>query len=646
MTAIALSSIGIGARTAKNRIAVSAHSSGLIDANGNSDKLHFYVESRAWGGVGLFLLGETLVHDGSELAGEAWGLAVSHEGIENTYSRLANVARAHDMLLLDQLSHLGGQVWSTPGASAFAPSAIAHTISGVVPSPLDEEKLKQIEMAYVDAAKRAVDGGLDGVEIKCDQGKLLHQFLSSRYNQRRDSYGGSVEGRLVFPLRVISAVRAAVPEAFIVGVRISLFGYDSAVEAVQATKLLLKGAPFDYVSISGETNSTYTGYLAGHGGEQTPRPSFQDAVSQVRAVSNAPVMIAGKILTLKQAEDAITSGQADLVAMTRAHIADPAIVRKHIEGQLVGIRPCIECNQSCIGNTWEGRQVRCIHNVAAGREAEYSDRTVIKAEEPLRVAIIGGGPCGLEAARIAGLCGHKVDLYEANNELGGQLRSAQLRPGSSSFRDVVAFLEREVRRFPNVTLHLGTRIVDGRQAELEGAEVVLVAVGSDPLPATTSQGTHLWSSHDALVANTLRAGDRVLVVDEDWVQNGLGIAISLINKGVVPEIITTREAIGSGLNVVTLISHLSTLRSHGVQMLPLTAFAGLDDSGCVKTMDLCTGVKVNRGSYSAIVFVQNRQPNRIDLSASNARITRMMGDCVFPRGLEYAILDGNRYARI
>lgn len=645
MTAGVLSPVAIGERTAKNRVAVSAHSSGLMCADGNSDKLHAYVEHRAWGGVGLFVLGETLVHDGAEVAGEAWGLAVSGPGIEQTYARLAAAARANDMLLLDQLSHLGGQVWATRGAIAFAPSAVAHPISGVVPAPMDEEQLDRIAGAYVEAAQRAVAGDLDGVEIKCDQGKLLHQFLSSHYNRRNDACGGDANGRSAFPLRILRAIRAAVPPKFILGVRLSLQGYDGLPEAIATTAAFLENAPIDYVSVSSDTNSTYTGYVRGHGGEDTPRPSLDDAVRTVRAATRLPLMVAGKVGTLKEADALIASGRADLVAMTRAHIADPAIVRKHRAGHTARTRPCIACNQSCVGNTWEGREVRCIHNVSAGREVDLSDRDVGRAEQPARVAVIGGGPAGLEATRIAGMRGHRVHLFEAEDRLGGQLLWARCRPGSSRLGEVIEHLEGEVRRIPNVTIHLGAAISEADGSKLGNPDVIFVATGSKSPPPQMRHGTHLLAAEQALSGEWLKAGDKALVVDEDWLQNGLGIALALARAGVAPEIITTREALGTGLNVVTLVSQLAELRAGGVAMFPLTAFIGISEDGITRTLDLCTGRQEDRGLYAGVVLVQNRQPAPVRLSATEAPRIHRIGDCVFPRGVEFAMLDGNRYAR-
>jgi len=640
----ALTPIAIGPLTAKNRIAVSAHSSGLMCLSGDSSKLNSYVEARAFGGVGLFILGETLVHDGAERAGEAWGLAVSQPGITAVYRTLAATARQHGMLLLDQLSHLGGQVWSTHGAQAFAPSPIAQMISGVTPAALDDDQIERVEAAYVEAARRAVDGGLDGVEIKCDQGKLLHQFLSSNFNQRRDQYGGDVGARVSFPLRIARAIRNAVPEGFVMGVRVTFHDYASDEEARDTTAAFLHAAKFDYVNLSAATNSTYTGYVSGHGDEGAAFLSLDDERAIIRTVTSVPLMLAGKIQTLDQANTIIGAGQADLVAMTRAHIADPEIVRKYHAGQSARIRPCIACNQSCVGNTWEGREVRCIHNIGAGREDEFSDRSIGKTSAPGRLVIIGGGPAGMEAARVAGLRGHQVSLYEAEQTLGGQLLSARLRPGASRIIDVVAHLEQELRRLPNVHIHLGTRVGEQALAGFRDVDRLFVAIGSADEVPTIDHGVRLLSAQDALTS-TFQPGDRVLVADEDWIQNGLGISVALLDKGAIPEIITTREAVGLGLNVVTLISQTAKLRDANVAMSPLTAFAGVKSDGSVRTVDLCTGREKQAGGYAAVVLVKNRKPLRLDLSPDVRCASVMLGDCVFPRGLEYAIRDGNFNAR-
>src|ERR1700722_12172241 len=311
--------------------------------------------------------------------------------------------------------------WVKKQPSPSSASAVTTPgVGGLMPTPLSKQLIDEHVRGFAAAAVRCREGGLDGVEVHSAHGYLIASFLSPITNIRTDEYGGSPENRMRFVTEVLTAVRAAVGSDFPVGMRISgddgIEGGLTPPDVSAIVDKLTELGLLDFVDIS---NGTYFRSERIFSTAIAPRRYEMPYSSQISTKASVPTIVTGRFLTLAEAEEVIVAGQADIVSMVRAHIADPAIVRKTAEGRIAEIRPCISCNQGCLGN--QGG-LGCTVNPGTGSEATIGDGNFAKTDTPQHVLIAGGGPAGLEAARVAAENGHRVSLFEAGDELGGQVR--------------------------------------------------------------------------------------------------------------------------------------------------------------------------------------------------------------------------------
>jgi 2,4-dienoyl-CoA reductase-like NADH-dependent reductase (Old Yellow Enzyme family) len=347
-----------------NRVVRTAHLTKL-GLGRVSDDLIEYHAARARGGVGLSILEATAVHPSSVL-----GLAGYDDSIIPTYQKLMDTVRPLGMRVFQQLWH-GGHVYPAPGGLPMrGASARPGPVAGLPAVPIGTDEIGDFVAAYAAAARRSAEGGIDGLEVAASHGYLMHQFLSPLTNDREDRYGGSLDNRT----RRLAALRL-----------------------------------IDFL------NASMGDYHAMHhmmGGMDRPAGYMLPSSGKITAaVTGIPRIVTGRFRTLEEAEQALRTGECDLVSMVRAHIADPDIVRKTRDGRAAEVRPCIGCNQGCIART-SGVDLRlgCTVNPAVGREKQYGDEAIGTTARPRRVVVIGGGPAGLEAARVARLRGHDVAL--------------------------------------------------------------------------------------------------------------------------------------------------------------------------------------------------------------------------------------------
>ncbi len=433
-----LSPLTVGNVTLKNRVVRTAHGTNLGNGALSDDLIAFHVE-RARGGVGLTILEASSVHWSGPMTLHAW-----NDGIIPRYRKLVAKVAPHGMRLFSQLNHLGslqGAPWCRP----WSASETVNPLTGMRSHAMSEGDIAEVVAAYADAARRAREGGLDGVEIHCAHGYLLQQFLSPESNRRSDRYGGSFENRVRFYLEILAAVRSAVGDDFVVGTRVgphnrpgglNIEEHFVIVERVLATGLI------DYLNVSHGSAANPHKII---GGMHEPTGYELPHSVPVARLAKLPRIVTGRFRTLEDADAVIARGDADLVGMTRAHIADPAIVSKAESGRGATIRPCIGCNQGCVGGLANGR-LGCTVNPAAGQERELGERRVRKALTPRTVWVVGGGPAGMEAARIASLRGHRVILMDAAEQLGGTLRLARQAPFHGDIGHIADWLTGELAR--------------------------------------------------------------------------------------------------------------------------------------------------------------------------------------------------------
>lgn len=645
-----LEPIHIGKAICKNRVVIAAHSYGYVDTEGlPTNDLVAYVAERSKGGVGMMMLGGTCVSS-KETALEGSYLSLDNR-IVPWYQKIARAVHKNNTLILEQLMHAGAYLDPSEGAIVLAPSPIPQEITCSIPIQLTIDEIKGLIDDFANAAQRCKEGGLDGVEVKCDQGLLIHQFLSPFFNRRDDDYGGNYEKRFRFLKEVLIAVRESVGAELILGVRISgdslTIGDLGLDDGVQIGRDLSQLGLIDYIHVNGATNATFRGYYQNHGDNSISLANFASIAREIKSVVDLPVILASMIQSVHDAEHVIQSGIADLVAMTRAHIAEPEIVKKLEEDRIEDIRPCVLANQGCIGNHWKGKGVHCIHNAAAGRERELGSATLKKSKISKKILVIGGGVAGLEFSRIAATRGHVIELFEKEKEFGGQILLAGRMPYRHSFKDIVEYLELQVKKL-KVSMYKGVDVDAEELISIRSEyDLIVLATGAYPyIPPIYNEVEPAKSfTIENMVQREKELGENVIVVDIDWRQNALSVAEWLVQRNHRVTILSPSFGIGTNLDVVTRTSYYSRL-SGSAKFIPLTNIVSLHGHTAIIRNVLTTGID-EVYPVDSVVFVTGSQPITALYDSVKSKIDNVVriGDCVYPRGIPEAFLDANRLAR-
>jgi len=436
--------------------------------------------ARARGGVGLVIVEATFVHPG----GKGWpqGLGIHHDKCIPGLADLVEAVKGWGGKIAIQLHHAGRQTASsTTGTPLVAPSAIPCPVIGELPRELTTEEVVELVEAFAQAAVRAKQAGFDAVEIHMAHGYLVSQFLSPNTNRRTDKYGGDINGRMTFVLEIVQRTRELVGDDFPIIVRMN--GEDFVENGLELdeskqTAQKLQAAGVDGLDISAGTyESTLTPRginVAGLVPMYLPGGQLVKYAEQIKSVVNLPVITVGGI-TPEMGEEILQQAKADFIAMGRNLLADPELPNKLATGEPKDIRPCLRCNEMCNGrivNQRIGRGIRCAVNAELGFES-YGIKPVLKRK---KVLIIGGGPAGMEAARVSALRGHEVTLYEKNGELGGHLIEASVPSFKEDVRNYKDWLIRQLNKL-DVKIELGkeitSQIVDNAKVD-----ALIVATGS------------------------------------------------------------------------------------------------------------------------------------------------------------------------
>src|SRR5919198_1907247 len=419
------SPLEIGNVTVRNRIMQTAHvklfSHDAVDSQRNVD----YQVERAKGGAGLLITGNRVVHPTSTTGFPRVSWAYMRDALDAD-RRLTDAVHEHGAVIFEQLNHFGLNASSDSAddlRALWGPSAVKSPAYGETPKAMEPEDIREVVEWWGRAAELSREGGFDGTEVHISHSYLLHQFLSPLYNKRTDEYGGSFENRLRLAREVIEEVRRRVGDDWVVGVRISLSdflpGGLDVQDAVRAARELEADHRIDYVNV---TAAGYHNIFMAIQPADTPDGYLVDLTATVKAaVENLPVFAVGGIKEPALAEDIVASGKADMVAMTRAQIADPEFANKVREGREDDLVHCIRGNQGCIGRVFKGLPIACTVNPAAGRERRFGSGTLAPAESPGRWVVAGGGPAGMKAAVTLARRGHSVVLFEREERLGGQV---------------------------------------------------------------------------------------------------------------------------------------------------------------------------------------------------------------------------------
>jgi len=490
-----------------------------------TQRLADFYEERARGGCGLIVVGGI----GIDMLGS--GLMVPGIDTDELVPEWSNVSEAihrNGAKVFFQLFHAGRYQHSAliRGEQAVAPSAVESRYTRETPRALEVEEILDIEKSFASAARRSREAGADGVELIASAGYLICQFLSPVTNRRDDEYGGSLENRLRFAREVISAVRSAVGDDYPVGMRVSgsefMPGGNTLSEMTEICKALA-AAGVGYFSVTGGWHETLVPQLP----STVPRGAYTYLAHGIRSAVAVPVIAANRIVEPSQAEAILADGLADMVAVGRAQIADPEWANKARDGRSSEIRPCVGCLQGCLDRLFSMREVECLCNPQAGHEGE---RRIIPDVWQLRVAVVGAGPAGLEAARTAALRGHIVAVFEKGPTPGGQLPLVAAAPGRGEFLRLLEFYLNEVRRL-EIDLRLGVNDTLAEVVRWKPDRVIL-ATGSRPIrpPIPGADRADVLQAWDVLLRR-VDVGRTVAVIGGGAV--GVETAIALADRGTV-----------------------------------------------------------------------------------------------------------------
>jgi 2,4-dienoyl-CoA reductase-like NADH-dependent reductase (Old Yellow Enzyme family) len=645
-------------RTLRCRINLGAHTTNMGEGGLPSERHIAYYRERALGGAGMIVVEPVPVHATAVLT--RGNFLPDDDAVVPHFRRLTDACHAAaaadgGVVMIQQLYHVGQhgdaansfrEHWSPSGLPSMHDADGSHAMT--------EAEIEEIIGAFVRAAVRARESGFDGIEVFAAYNALVDQFWTPWSNRRRDRWGGPLANRARFSAGVLDGIRMACGDDFIVGLAVNLDpnsdGSLSEAELQEVVAWHDERALMDYVTCG---TGSYFDFHPLMPTSLYPARLGEAAGAALKAVvRNAVVQAESHIRTPAGAEAVLAAGHADMVSIVRGQIADPHLVAKARAGHPERVRPCISCNQLCWGRRSRDYWISCLINPSVGREAEWAGDRVAPAVTAGRVLVIGGGPAGLEAARVSAERGHDVVLIEGSDELGGQWRFAGRQPSRSQVLDHLAWYEAELERL-GVEIRLGRSAAAGDVAP-ERADHVVVAVGAAP-PAAGFQRAlrladrlpgielgHATTAQDVLAGAQDIVG-RVLVLDDvnDW--RGIGTAMFLQERGCTVTIATAAPAVATGLyHSAADVPARRRFAVAGGEMAPNTVVVawGADVATLRSTL---TGSETQRGfDWLVVAGTPVARTELLEELARAGIAHTAIGDCVAPRTAAAAILDGRR----
>ncbi|RAP25755.1 2,4-dienoyl-CoA reductase [Brevibacillus laterosporus] len=567
-----------------NRVIMGSMHVGLEALDHGFERLTaFYVE-RAKGEAGLIVTGGAAVlPEGG--GGVGFTNIYADEHIQPLYNMTRAVHDAGGRIAL-QLFHAGRYAYKEmTGLDPVAPSPLQAPINRTAPIEMNEELILDTIQAFANATRRAKEAGFDAVEIMGSEGYLINQFLSPVTNQRSDGWGGDFERRARFGLEIARQVKEVAGPEYPVFFRMS--GLDvmpnstTLEESVQFAKWLEKiGIDALNIGIGWHESQVPTISM------MVPRASYVWVAKAIKEAVGIPVIASNRINDVRLANQIVAEGHSDLVSMARPFLADPYIVAKSRAGRFAEVNTCIACNQACLDHIFEGKTASCLVNPLAGREWDIS---ITPAEAIKKVAVIGAGPAGMEAARVLALRGHDVSLWEKNIRLGGQLNFASQVPGKSEFKETLRYYENELRRL-GVQMHLGEEATSDKLVA-QGVTEVVLATGVTPR-SPKLQGMELPHvvSYADVFTGKVPVGQQVVIIGAGGIACDLSHLLVtntsfsaesgqyLAEYGIVPAksyvsmqhnkrsitLLRRGKHVGTGLGKTTRWAVLALLKKHGV----------------------------------------------------------------------------------
>lgn len=668
----------LGSLTLKNRIISTCHAPAYAEDGIPGERYQRYHEEKAKGGLAMTMFGgaSSVSRDSPPSFGQ---LDVSDDRIVPHFKAFADRIHAHNVPLMCQLSHAGRRTHPASGhwLPTVAPSAIREPAHGAMPKVMEAADIRRIVADYAAAARRCSDGGLDGVELLAS-GHLIGQFWSPLSNSRTDDYGGSFENRLRFGMEVLDAIREAVRDNFVVSLRFTanefIEGGITEDEGIAIAVAHARSGLVDCLNVSGGANWTKAGVAETVPSMAFPAGRFVTLAGKVRRATGMPVLHAEGIADLATANFAVGEGHVDLIGMTRAQIADPHMVRKHLAGKDEEIRPCVGAGY-CIDRIYRGGDALCLHNAVTGRETIFSHETAA-AETRRNVVVVGAGPAGLEAARLCAERGHQVTVLEAQSDPGGQVVYAARIVWRQNMIGITRWLYDRCSA-------LGVIFRFNAYAEADDVlalspDVVVLATGGMPELKQVAGGEQLGNSVWDILSGEVAVGARVLVYDETGGQSGPTVAEYIAATSGKVDLMTPDRMVAEDVGVTNHAIHLRNLYATGVTILPDRRLLSLErdgnqikatnqneysaqdesrlydqvviEAGTVPLDDLYEELvshSVNAGQSDIGSLIEGRrQPCLAGSRMPRAGFSLFrIGDCVSARGIHAAMLDANRICK-
>jgi N-methyl-L-proline demethylase len=548
----------------RNRIIITSHEPAYSDAGMPGDRYRAYHVERARAGVAMTMTaGSASVSQDSPPVFD--NLLVYKDEVVPWLKALTDECHEHGAAVMIQLSHLGRRTRWDKGdwLPAVSPSHNREAAHRAFPKRLEDWDIQRIINDYTDAAERMVAAGLDGIELQA-YGHLMDQFWSPLTNTLDTPYGGDLENRLRFAFEVLRSIRKRVGDEFIVGIRytgdeMQAGGFDSK-EGLEISQLLKQSGMVDFLNVVRghiDTDAGLTDIIPIQGMRSSPHLDF---AGEVRAATDFPTFHAAKIPDVATARYAISSGKVDMIGMTRAHMTDPHIVRKIMAGEEDSIRPCVGANY-CLDRIYQGGEAYCIHNPATGRELTMP-HDIPKAAQRKRVVVVGAGPAGLEAARVAAERGHEVIVFEATNEPGGQIRLTAQSPRRHEMISIIEWRMSQCEAL-GVNFHFDT-YADTGTVLAQQPDVVIIATGGMPDTEVLETGNQLVESTWDIISHNIKPGNNVLLYDDAGDHAALQAAEVIAASGAKLEIMTPDRSFAPEVMAMNLVPYLRSLQKQDV----------------------------------------------------------------------------------
>ncbi|WP_151702395.1 dimethylglycine demethylation protein DgcA [Nitrincola alkalilacustris] len=677
--------IQIGNLTIRNRVVSTAHAEVYATDGGmTTDRYVKYYEEKAKGGCGLCICGGSSVVSIDSPQGWWSSVNLSTDRIIPHFQNLADAVHKHGGKIMIQITHMGrrsrwdGYDWST----LMSPSGIREPVHRSTCKTIEEEEIWRVIGDFAQAARRAKEGGLDGVELSAVHQHMIDQFWSPRVNKRTDEWGGSFENRMRFGMEVLKAVRAEVGRDFAVGMRIcgDEFHPDGLThdDMKQIAAYYDATGLLDFFGVIGSGCDTHNTLANVIPNMSFPPEPFLHLAAGIKEVVKIPVIHAQNIKDPNQAQRILEGGYVDLVGMTRAHIADPHIIAKIKMGQIDQIRQCVGANY-CIDRQYQGLDVLCIQNAATSREHMGVPHIIEKTEGIKRkVVVVGGGPAGMEAARVAAERGHDVTLFEGKDQLGGQITTASKAPQRDQIAGITRWYQLELARL-KVDLRLGTYADEPTIKDLR-PDIVVLAVGGKPFVQQMPE----WGADEGLIVSSwdvldgkVEPGKNVLIYDTICEFTGMSVADYLSEKGAKVELVTDDIKPGAAVGGTTFPTYYRSLYAkeviltsdlalhkvyrEGDQLVAVleNEYTGQMEERVVDQVVVENGVRPDEALYYALkhqslnkgqidlesLYAIKPQPSLSESTEGDSFLLFRIGDCTAPRNTHAAIYDALRLCK-